>query len=505
MKKIVIFLASAFMIFGTSLNANNIIIENAEDGIITGWSVYDNNPTGATISNVVDAEQGKVIALNGTGLKNGYMLGHWGSNGFNLINKKLSWKMKYDEIFSVYIIVKTEDGNRYLWYTAEDTDRGVVLGGRYIHHGLGADAIDGTWHTFTRDLEADLQDYASSLHVLKVNAFLVRGSGYIDDIMSVEDVAKACNMDTAITRGELIAKIKNNEDVTNVNTCAITNMSGLFANMDFNQDISGWDVSNVTNMSSMFMSNSTFDQNLSSWDVSKVTDMSDMFHYASLSTENYDALLKGWSKLDLQSNVYFSGLNLSTYSSAGKIARDKLINDYGWTIKDLGLAVNPIFEECNTNVDSTVLKTVLPLHDDFLAEGTPTIEKLPLTQGDTFFFKLGGFGEMDSRLYRVNCKDHSNVDELFYETYGNHINYVGSIGDVAYFNNHHDGDSYGIPFSISEGELLHRISFIESFLSENGLYLSYGGLYIANGNLEVSTSDGKTYIFSPDGTFLGSL
>ena len=191
--KNIIFLV--FMIFVVSLNANDIVIEDAEDGKTVGWSIYDNNPSGATISNVIDSKQGRVIALNGAGLKNGYMLGHWGFNGFNLINKKLSWKMKYDEMFSVYIIVKTEDGNRYLWYTAEDTDRGVVLGGRYIHHGLGADAIDGTWHTFTRDLEADLQDYASSLHVLKVNAFLVRGSGYIDDIVSLDNFEKPLVVD----------------------------------------------------------------------------------------------------------------------------------------------------------------------------------------------------------------------------------------------------------------------------------------------------------------------
>ena len=170
------------------LDVQNFIIEDAENNETTGWSIYDNEPSGATVSNVIDAEQGRVIALNGNGIKNGYMLGHWGYNGFNLTNKKLSWKMKYSEKFSIYIIIKTEDGNRYLWYTAEDNDRGLVLGGRYIHHGLGADAIDGTWHTFTRDLEVDLQKYLSKLHVLKVNAFLVRGSGYIDDIISLNNL-----------------------------------------------------------------------------------------------------------------------------------------------------------------------------------------------------------------------------------------------------------------------------------------------------------------------------
>ena len=188
MKKIIIFLSLSFMIFTGSLNAIETIIEDAEDGTIAGWSVYDQNPSNATISNVLDKEQGKVIALNGEGILNGYMLGHWGSKGFKIAKKKLSWKMKYSEMFSVYIIVKTEEGNKYLWYTAEDNSRGLVLGGRYIHHGLGANAMNGTWQTFSRDLEADLQEYSPDLSVLKINAFLIRGSGYIDDIISTDNI-----------------------------------------------------------------------------------------------------------------------------------------------------------------------------------------------------------------------------------------------------------------------------------------------------------------------------
>ena len=531
MKRFMIFLALGFMIFTGSLTADNIIIEDAEDGTTAGWSVYDNNPPNATISNVIDEEQGKVIALNGDGKWNGYMLGHWGSKGFQLAKKKLSWKMKYNERFSVYIIVGTEDGNRYLWYTPEDTNIGLTPGGRYVHHGLGADVVNGEWHTFTRDLEADLKEYAPELSVQEIKAFLIRGSGYVDDIISLDNTTEVeCDTSTAITREELIAKIHNNEDVTNVNTCAITNMSSLFYNRNFNQDISGWDVSNVTNMSAlfygsnfnqdisgwdvsnvtnmsyMFMKNSAFDQNLSSWDVSNVTNMDYILHYTSLSTENYDALLIGWSKLNLQPNVYLTA-TLLTYSPTGKIARDKLVNTYNWRISDLGLAVNPIFEECNTDIDSTVLYTALSQNKDFLYERGPSPEiiNVPLTQGDTFFFKLGNFGFLNARLYRVNCKDHSKVEALFLEEDSNMISYAGSIGDVAYFNNYHDTGYFGAPFSISsEGEPLQRISFISNFLAERGLYVFGNGLRIINGKLDLSTSDGKAYVFSPDGTLLES-
>ena len=50
-------------------------------------------------------------------------------------------------------------------------------------HGLGSDATDGRWHTFTRDLEADLADAQRGVNILEVNGFLIRGSGKVDDIM----------------------------------------------------------------------------------------------------------------------------------------------------------------------------------------------------------------------------------------------------------------------------------------------------------------------------------
>ncbi len=80
-----------------------------------------------------------------------------------------------------------------------------------------------------------------------------------------------------ITRNQLIEMIKNNEDITKVNTSKITNMSALFArNTTFHQDISNWDVSNVTDMSFMFYQ-SSFNQNIAKWDVSNVDDMNRMF------------------------------------------------------------------------------------------------------------------------------------------------------------------------------------------------------------------------------------
>ncbi len=161
------------------------LYENAEDGRINGWDVYDNKPAGATISNFYDAQKrSNVIELDGRGMENGYRLGYWknGTEFKNTEDRKFRWSMKYAEHFRVYIGVQTSKGFRYLTYTDSDTDIGLSRSKTYIHHGLGKQASNDTWKTFTRDLQADLQEFDKGNKLISVNSFLVRGSGKIDDI-----------------------------------------------------------------------------------------------------------------------------------------------------------------------------------------------------------------------------------------------------------------------------------------------------------------------------------
>ena len=127
-----------------------------------------------------------------------------------------------------------------------------------------------------------------------------------------------------------------NQDISSWDVSDVEDMSGMFyAAFSFNHDISGWNVSDVEDMNLMFYQAYSFDQDLSNWDVSDVNLMSAIFLGVTLSTENYDALLNSWSQLSLKNDVSFHGGD-SKYSDAAEDARNKLINDFNWTITDGG-------------------------------------------------------------------------------------------------------------------------------------------------------------------------
>ncbi|MCK4442183.1 MAG: hypothetical protein KAU90_09245, partial [Sulfurovaceae bacterium] len=164
---------------------DDIVYEDAEDGTVDSWHIYDNHPLGATITNVVDAKKGKVIELHGDGIANGYEIGRRTGEGKwnNRDHKAISWSMNYSENFSVYIAVKTINGVRYMNYERRDENRGKS--DNYIKFGLGSNLSDGSWHTIYRNLEDDLHLFEPNNHIVEINAFLIRGSGRIDDIKTM--------------------------------------------------------------------------------------------------------------------------------------------------------------------------------------------------------------------------------------------------------------------------------------------------------------------------------
>ena len=158
------------------------VYSDAESGGIEGWEVFDEVPAGATINNVSDQERGgRVIQAAGSRTDNGYRLrtnaySNW-ANGSQFV---IEWSMKYSETFVVYVEVQTTSGYRYFQYEPINSDH---LGdSSQIRLGLGTGAKDGQWHTFTRNLQADLTKAQSDATILQVNAFSVRGSGKIGDV-----------------------------------------------------------------------------------------------------------------------------------------------------------------------------------------------------------------------------------------------------------------------------------------------------------------------------------
>lgn len=126
------------------------------------------------------------------------------------------------------------------------------------------------------------------------------------------------------------------QDISSWEVGSVTKMKYLFSYAtSFNQDISSWDVSNVTSMLSMFWDATSFNQDLSAWDVSSVYDMGLMFWKSDLSTENYDAILTGWSTLNLQQDVSLGARDINYCVSHQE--RQSILDTFNWSIDDAGL------------------------------------------------------------------------------------------------------------------------------------------------------------------------
>ena len=152
------------------------------------------------------------------------------------------------------------------------------------------------------------------------------------------DVSNVIDMNSTFTGASSF-----NQDISSWDVSNVIDMSRLFTNASlFNQDIGDWDVSNVTDMWLMFSGASSFNQDISNWNVSNVVVMNGIVGNTSLSTDNYDRLLNSWSEQDLQSNVTFGAQGINYCN--GEAARQKLIDDFEWTIEDAGLDCSNILK-----------------------------------------------------------------------------------------------------------------------------------------------------------------
>jgi len=139
--------------------------ENAEDESILRWTI----PSSVTIANIFDSNKASRIIKFNSATYQYYRF----KNSINSSSKNIRWDMKTDNPFFVYIFVQTTDGDRLLYYNG--ISRNYGMSGIAIHHGLGNNAIDNQWHTFNRDLEADIKEYEPNNEFVSVNSFKIRG------------------------------------------------------------------------------------------------------------------------------------------------------------------------------------------------------------------------------------------------------------------------------------------------------------------------------------------
>jgi len=173
-----LFVVVLFIVFSGMLYAT--VYENADDKKNTKWKVLQSFEAG-TVSNIYDKQKrSRVIKLKGAGTKSAYLLMKKKNLSKNLFwkNKKekiLHWQMKYSEDFVILIGLDTKGGKRFLIYTAGDETS-------YLQYGLRYNETLGKWKSYQRDLQKDLAYFEVDNIIVSVNSFVIKGSGFLDNI-----------------------------------------------------------------------------------------------------------------------------------------------------------------------------------------------------------------------------------------------------------------------------------------------------------------------------------
>ncbi|MEP2279936.1 BspA family leucine-rich repeat surface protein [Maribacter sp.] len=254
------------------------------------------------------------------------------------------------------------------------------------------------------------------------------GSWQVDNVVSMHSMfagallfnqeLKDWNVGNVTDMNNMFANSAFNKDINKWNVRTVISMENMFYSANsFNQNIADWDVSSVENMKGMFNLATSFNQDLGSWNISQVSDMDMMFTESSLSIENYDSLLNGWSKLpSLMQNVNFDAGN-SKYCTA-IASKEILIDNYGWNIFDNGKSTL-----CDTDIDQD---GILDYLDTCL--GTPVgapVNETGCMIISSDFYKITSIQE--------SCPDQNNGQIIIEAAY--EFEYTATLNNMEYFFN----------------------------------------------------------------------
>ena len=279
------------------------------------------------------------------------------------------------------------------------------------------------------------------------------------------DVSNVTNMQSAFAMSTF------NQNIGSWNVSNVQNMAAMFSqNGAFNQNIGSWDVSSVTDMEDMFSTASAFNQNIGSWDVSSVTDMKDMFSGASvfnqnigswnisgvttfgtsflnatsLTTENYDSLLVGWTALPtLPSNKSFNVGATTTYSDSSTDERAILVDTYNWTITDGGNILYCGIDWANWYGSDTPItlppNTTCHVDSDIdLQNSTSTNYRIYFDEGSVLDAQGHTFSNVAGNLFYILGSDYTksntelrNVNVIATSTNSYNLIYTGGISAIG--------------------------------------------------------------------------
>ncbi|MBC6411091.1 MAG: DUF285 domain-containing protein [Ekhidna sp.] len=181
-------------------------------------------------------------------------------------------------------------------------------------------------------------------------------------------------------------------DLSKWDISSVRIMNSIFSGSTFNGDLSNWNVSNVTDISFMF-ARSSFNGDLSNWDISNVTNMERMFtSNTSMSSENYDKLLIGWStktpeETRIPQNITFGAPD--KYSCRGKAGRDILTGEpYNWTIagdelipiRTEAAALPEVTSQCIASLTPPTAKSSCTIGEGTTVTAAHDVSTFPITE-----------------------------------------------------------------------------------------------------------------------------
>ena len=160
---------------------------------------------------------------------------------------------------------------------------------------------------------------------------------FADAVIAKPNVSKWDTGNALSMRGVFSGAVSANPDVFSWDTSRVVTLAEMFKDaINASPRLMCWDIAQVTDMRSMFAGAVRVDADFSKWNFSNSVFMQDMFQDVSLSSSNYNALIKQLAATALQSNVIFNAGN-SKYDCDAKTARQQLV-DRGWIINDAGMS-----------------------------------------------------------------------------------------------------------------------------------------------------------------------